>query len=172
MKSGMSPGLIAAGLLCLPLALAWSANKVELNVGDPAPTFQAKDDTGTDWKSSDHVAIKDKDKAKIVVVYFYPADFTGGCTKQACGFRDDMAKTGLKSKDVDVVGVSGDSVATHEAFKKYHNLNFKLLADPEGKIAEQFGVPFVLGEKDRQAEKSTVRKNRSSAPRRSIAGRL
>ncbi len=126
-------------LLILPLSLAWSADAVDLKVGDAAPTFQAKDETGADWKSTDHVG------KKIVVVYFYPADFTGGCTKQACGFRDDMAK--LSSKDVEVVGVSGDSVKTHQLFKKAHELNFALLADGDGKVAEKFGVPVTLGEK-------------------------
>jgi peroxiredoxin Q/BCP len=139
MKSILSGALLMAAVLCLPATLALSADAVDLKVGDPAPKFQAKDDTSAEWKSSDHVG------KKILVVYFYPADFTGGCTKQACGFRDDMAK--LSGKDVEVVGVSGDSVKTHQAFKKFHNLNFALLADPEGKVAEQFGVPFVLGEK-------------------------
>ena len=53
-------------------------------VGSPAPVFEALDDTGKPWKSADHVG------KGVVVVYFYPADMTGGCTKQACGFRDDM----------------------------------------------------------------------------------
>ncbi len=126
-------------LLALSLSPAWSADAVDLKVGDAAPTFQAKDETGADWKSTDHVG------KKVIVVYFYPADFTGGCTKQACGFRDDMAK--LSSKDVEVVGVSGDSVKTHQLFKKAHELNFALLADGDGKVAEKFGVPVTLGEK-------------------------
>lgn len=126
-------------LLTLSLNPVWSAESVDLKVGDAAPTFQAKDDTGADWKSADHIG------KKIVVVYFYPADFTGGCTKQACGFRDDMAK--LSSKDVEVVGVSGDSVKTHHLFKQAHELNFALLADGDGKVAEKFGVPVTLGEK-------------------------
>src|SRR5262245_35515516 len=75
---------------------------VELKVGDPAPTFEATDDQGKPWKSSDHVG------KKVLVIYFYPADLTGGCTKQACGFRDDMQK--LTDKGVEVVGISGDSV--------------------------------------------------------------
>ena len=111
----------------------------DLKVGDPAPEFQAKDDQGKAWKSSDVVG------KKILVVYFYPADMTGGCTKQACGFRDDMKK--LTDKDVVVVGVSGDSVRNHQLFKKAENLNFTLLADEQGKVAEAFGVPFTKGEK-------------------------
>lgn len=128
--------LTAAAVLSMGIARA--ADPVDLKVGDAAPKFEAKDDTGAEWKSGDHVG------KKVVVVYFYPADFTGGCTKQACGFRDDMAK--LSSKDVEVVGVSGDSVKTHQQFKKHHNLNFALLADTDGKVAHQFGVPYTVGE--------------------------
>ncbi len=93
------------------------AEDVKLEVGSAAPEFTVKDDTGADWKSSDHFG------KKIVVVYFYPADLTGGCTKQACGFRDDMAK--LQDEGVEVVGVSGDSVANHQIFKKDRSLKLR-----------------------------------------------
>jgi len=106
-----------------------------LGLGDVVPAFEVIDDTGSVWKSVDHVG------KKIVVVYFYPADLTGGCTKQACAFRDDSSK--LSALGVEVVGVSGDSVANHQLFKKAHQLNFTLLADTEGKIAELFGVPLT-----------------------------
>src|SRR5262245_49289065 len=76
-------------------------DKVNLKVGDPAPKFDSVDEDGKAWKSSDHVG------KKIVVVYFYPADLTGGCTKQACAFRDDMKQ--LAGKGVEVIGVSGDA---------------------------------------------------------------
>ena len=108
-----------------------------LKEGDKAPVFQAKDDRGKEWKSSDVVG------KKYVVVYFYPADLTGGCTKQACSYRDDLEK--LTDKDVVVVGVSGDSVRNHQLFKKVHDLNFPLLADEKGTLAKQFGVPFGKG---------------------------
>jgi len=110
---------------------------VELKVGDKAPAFTAKDDAGKDWKSADHVG------KKIVVVYFYPASFTGGCTKQACGFRDDSKA--LTEKGIEVVGVSGDSVRTQELFKKEHHLPFTLLADEKGDVAKAFGVPTGKG---------------------------
>lgn len=110
---------------------------VELKIGDKAPVFTAKDDAGKEWKSTDHVG------KKIVVVYFYPASFTGGCTKQACGFRDDMKP--LADKGVEIVGVSGDAVRTQELFKKEHKLNFSLLADEKGEIARAFGVPAAKG---------------------------
>jgi len=128
--------------------------EVDLKVGDAAPAFEAKDDSGKDWKSADHVG------KKVVVVYFYPADMTGGCTKQACGFRDDMKA--LSEKGVEVIGVSGDSVKNHQLFKKAHELNFPLLADTDGKVAEKFGVPVTHGEKTVKAtidgkEESLVR---------------
>jgi thioredoxin-dependent peroxiredoxin len=104
-------------------------------VGDKAPAFEAKDETGKLWKSTDHVG------KKVVVVYFYPADFTGGCTSQACGFRDNSKA--LEDKGVEVVGVSGDSIATHAAFKKEHKLTFTLLSDESGALADKFGVPFT-----------------------------
>lgn len=131
------------GCVCL---WAWCAAADEksqeatvLNVGDPAPEFTLQDDQGKDWKSTEHFG------RKIVVVYFYPADMTGGCTKQACGFRDDLSQ--LAAEGIEVVGISGDSVKNHQLFKKAHKLNFTLLADPKGEVAEKFGVPFTPGEK-------------------------
>jgi len=109
----------------------------DVKVGDAAPKFEAPDDTGKAWKSEDHVG------KKILVVYFYPASFTGGCTKQACAFRDDMK--GFNDKDVEVIGVSGDTVKAQEAFKKFHKLNFTLLADEKGDVAKAFGVPTSKG---------------------------
>lgn len=132
----------AAAALVLALGgLTAAENKAkELKVGDKAPSFEATDDQGQPWKSSDHIG------KKVVVVYFYPADLTGGCTKQACGFRDDMQK--LADKGVEVVGVSGDSVKNHQVFKQVHKLNFTLLADEDGTVARKFGVPFEKGAKD------------------------
>jgi len=120
-------------------ALPANAQSTSLAVGDAAPKFEVADDEGKPWKSSDHFG------KKIVVVYFYPADMTGGCTAQACAFRDDMGK--LADKDVAVVGVSGDTVKSHQLFKKAHDLNFPLLADVDGVVADAFGVPKTVGEK-------------------------
>ena len=139
----MIKNICAAGLLLsLMISLTSGAaaqSTVDLKVGDAAPSFHVKDDSGNDWISTDHIG------KHVVVIYFYPADMTGGCTKQACGFRDDM-KT-LTEKGVEVVGVSGDSVKNHQLFKKAHELNFPLLADTDGKVAEKFGVPVTPGEK-------------------------
>jgi len=125
-------------LACLVLfAVATGLTAAEVAVGDKAPHFQAKDDEGNTWDSKKHIG------NKIIVVYFYPADMTGGCTKQACSFRDDMPQ--LSEKGVEVVGVSGDSVQNHQLFKKAYGLNFTLLADTDGEIAKAFGVPMRAG---------------------------
>jgi peroxiredoxin Q/BCP len=111
---------------------------VKLKVGDKAPSFKSIDEEGKTFNSSDVIG------KKTLVLYFYPADFTGGCTSQACGFRDDIDK--LNAKGVRVVGVSGDSVETHKLFKAKHKLPFTLLADGKAEIAKAYGVPFKLGE--------------------------
>src|SRR5947209_1484824 len=110
---------------------------VDLKVGDKAPAFELRTDADTTWTSADHVG------QKWVVLYFYPGDFTPGCTAQANAFKDGMNK--LAEMGVVVVGVSGDSVKTYEQFKKARKLNFTLLADEEGKAARLFGVPFGKG---------------------------
>ena len=78
-------------------------------------------------------------------VYFYPADLTSVCTSQACSFRDQHAA--LEREGVKVVGISGDSVKTHKLFKKTHSLEFPLLSDSEGRVADRFGVPTRRGGK-------------------------
>ena len=135
MRLKLFTGLIAS----LSILFVGSAPSHAIDVGDDAPKFEAKDDHGKLWKSSDHVG------KKILVVYFYPADMTGGCTAQACGYRDKMES--LASAGVEVIGVSGDSVENHQIFKKAHQLNFTLLADGDGKVANAFGVPVNLGDK-------------------------
>ncbi|MBA3312648.1 MAG: peroxiredoxin [Planctomycetota bacterium] len=125
-------------LLPLTMLVAFAAPAPKgVEVGDPAPKFAAMSDEGKEWKSTEHIG------KKVVVVYFYPADMTGGCTKQACSFRDDMSE--LKELAVEVVGISGDSVENHQLFKKAHDLNFTLLADEKGEVAKLFGVPTKAG---------------------------
>ncbi len=129
-----------AVMLVLVISFSQSRSTIAadgLKVGATVPEFSALDDRGKKWNSKEHVG------KKILVVYFYPADMTGGCTKQACAFRDDLPK--LKGANVEVVGVSGDTVKNHQLFIKAHNLNFTLLADTEGNIAKTFGVPTRKG---------------------------
>ena len=109
----------------------------QVEKGDFAPDFSLKDEQGNTWSSSDFFG------KKVVVVYFYPAAMTGGCTKQACSFRDDKAK--LDAIDAMVIGISGDEVENLKYFKEAQNLNFPLLSDPNGEIAKQFGVPIKDG---------------------------
>lgn len=99
--------------------------------GDKAPDFTLQNDQGNKVKLSDF-------KGKKVVLYFYPRDMTPGCTKEACGFRDDLSA--LRDKNVEVLGVSTDSVDSHEKFREKYSLNFPLLADPEHKVADKYGV--------------------------------
>lgn len=101
-------------------------------VGDKAPAVEGKDQDGKTWKLSEFTG------KKPVLLYFYPKDDTPGCTKQACGLRDQMSD--LKKENVEVVGVSFDSAESHKKFREKHNLNFTLLADTDGKIADAYGV--------------------------------
>jgi peroxiredoxin Q/BCP len=146
-KIGLAACLL--GLSGLVGARALAADGKDLKVGDKAPSFTATDDQGKEWKSADHVG------KKVVVVYFYPADFTGGCTAQACGFRDNIEA--INDKGVEVVGVSGDSAKTHALFKKEHKLPFTLLADEDGAVAKKFGVPFGKGGKVKHDGQELVR---------------
>jgi peroxiredoxin Q/BCP len=100
-------------------------------VGDLAPQFTLQDTQGRKIKLSDL-------KGKKVVLYFYPKDLTPGCTKEACGFRDDLTK--FEKKDITVLGISADDVKSHQRFTEKYDLNFPLLSDPEHKVAELYGV--------------------------------
>jgi peroxiredoxin Q/BCP len=101
-------------------------------VGDKAPDFVAKDQDGKTWKLSDLAG------KQAALVYFYPKDDTPGCTKEACGLRDRM--TDLKKDNVQVLGVSFDDGESHKKFITKHSLNFPLLVDADGKIADQYGA--------------------------------
>ena len=135
-------------LLALASVLLFSHGLHALEIGDSVPAFSALDDHGKAWKSTRFLG------KKMLLLYFYPAAMTGGCTKQACAFRDDRAK--WKEKEVEVVGVSGDEHQNLALFKRAEGLNFTLLSDLDGKMAKAFGVPagkggsidrFVKGEK-------------------------
>ena len=124
------PALAVALLAGVSFCLA-DAGKTP-KVGDKAPLIEGKDQDGKTWKLADVVG------KKVVLLYFYPKDDTPGCTKEACGFRDQMSD--LKKENVEVIGVSFDSAESHQKFIVRHSLNFPLLADTDGKITDAYGV--------------------------------
>jgi len=105
---------------------------MSLQEGQAAPDFTAKDDQGNT------VNLKDFRGKKNVVLYFYPKDDTPGCTIEACNFRDDISK--FQSQDTQILGVSFDDAASHQAFKTKFHLPFPLLVDTDKKIASLFEV--------------------------------
>jgi thioredoxin-dependent peroxiredoxin len=116
----------------LGLSSAMAQTTSTPKVGDTAPLIEGKNQDGKDWKLADEVG------KKVVLLYFYPKDDTRGCTKEACGLRDRMGD--LTKDNVEVIGVSFDSTASHQAFISKYSLNFPLLADTDGKIADAYGV--------------------------------
>ena len=107
-----------------------------LRPGARAPDFTARLDDGSDF---DLAALRGQ---KNVVLYFYPKDFSQGCTKQACSFRDSYAA--VQGYDAMIIGVSRDSEASHAAFKSEHGLSFPLIADPDGRIHDLYDVRTAL----------------------------
>jgi thioredoxin-dependent peroxiredoxin len=102
-----------------------------LNTGDPAPPFELTTDDGT-VVSSDGLA------GSRYVLYFYPKDDTPGCTAQACGIRDSWSR--LAASDVEIFGVSPDSVRSHAKFRAKYDLPYRLLSDDGHRLAQAYGV--------------------------------
>jgi peroxiredoxin Q/BCP len=117
--------------------MSLSFENVPLKVGDNVPDFEAVDDHGVSWKLSDHLRVN------YLVIYFYPAAFTSGCTTQACSYRD--INNELAMMNASVVGISGDEVKNLAMFKKEHNLNFTMLSDQNGEVAKIFRVTVKDG---------------------------
>ena len=110
-----------------------------LQVGDAAPEFQCVDDRGRLWNSADVIG------KKTIVIFFYPSDFSFCCTRQAVRYRDRVRD--FRNLGVEVVGISGDAVEAHRLFQSIHKLNFPLLSDGDGAVAQKFGVPLRAGGK-------------------------
>ncbi|HIW19192.1 MAG TPA: thioredoxin-dependent thiol peroxidase [Candidatus Alistipes pullicola] len=102
-----------------------------LKIGDKAPAFEAPDQNGETRRLSDYAG-------KKLILYFYPKDNTPGCTAEACSLRDGRAV--LQERGFEVVGVSPDTVQSHQRFIAKKELNFTLLSDPEHRVAEAYGV--------------------------------
>lgn len=118
-----------------PSSSARVSISAKVNKGEVPPSFTLKDQDGKNVSLS-------KFKGKPVVVYFYPADETPGCTKQACAFRDSYEK--FKKAGAEVIGISGDNPSSHRAFQKKYRLPFTLLSDEGNKIRKEWGIPGDL----------------------------
>jgi peroxiredoxin Q/BCP len=106
-------------------------------MGETAPDFTLPDQSGTPVRLSDFIG------KRVVVLYFYPKDETPGCTAEACSFRDsyeDFTRAGAE-----VIGVSADSVDSHQRFADHHRLPFTLLSDAGGAVAKLYDVQRTLG---------------------------
>jgi len=118
--------------------------------GKPAPDFALEGSDGKIHKIGNY-------KGKTVVIYFYPKDNTSGCTKEACGFRDNFAT--LQANGVIVLGVSKDSIASHGKFITTHSLPFTLLSDPDTTMMQAygaFGTKVMYGKETTGTIRSTV----------------
>lgn len=109
------------------------AQKSKLKVGDNIPLFELKNQDGI------AINIRDFIGKKNIIIYFYPKDDTSGCTKEACKFRDEYED--FTDLDAIVIGISGDSVASHKNFTEKYKLPFTLLSDANNVVRKLFGVP-------------------------------
>jgi len=108
-----------------------------LKAGTKAPLFEAPLDDGSTFRLSDLAGEKN------VVLYFYPKDFTAGCTREACDFRDGHDSIG--ARDAVIVGISRDSIESHRAFREAHNLDFPLASDIDGSVHDMYEVDLLWG---------------------------
>jgi peroxiredoxin Q/BCP len=111
-------------------------NFLAVKVGDKAPVFTLPSQMGDNVTLSEYLG-------KNVVLYFYPKDETPGCTAEACTFRDSYEE--LTELNAEVLGVSGQSVASHKSFATHYGLPFLLLSDADNKVRKLYGVPSAMG---------------------------
>ncbi len=107
-----------------------------IDIGDRAPDFSLPSQTGEQVRLADF-------RGKIVVLFFYPKNETAICTREACRFRDDF--TDFQDAGAVVLGVSSDSVESHQTFADNHRLPFVLLSDSNGVLRRAYGVPSTMG---------------------------
>src|SRR6201982_2857606 len=127
MRNRILSVIIGLGTLSV---MAAAETQQQPEVGKPAPDFSLTTSDGS------QVSLKDY-RGKWVVLYFYPKDFTSGCTMEAHNFQRDLAK--YEESGVVILGVSVDTAQSHKDFCSKEGLNFKLLADPDGKISTEYG---------------------------------
>ncbi len=108
-----------------------------LKAGTVAPDFEGELDDGKRFQLSDSRGEKN------IVLYFYPKDFTPGCTREACAFQENYAE--VEKFDAVIVGVSADSSESHGAFRERYSLGFPLVADPDKRIIQAYGAQSLLG---------------------------
>ncbi|GAC1466223.1 MAG: peroxiredoxin [Ktedonobacteraceae bacterium] len=113
------------------------ATSGNVKVGDVAPNFSLHTQSG------ETVSLRDFIGQKNIVLYFYPKDYTPGCTAEACSFRDSYEV--FKDAGAEVIGVSSDSEQSHRQFAQQHKLPFLLLSDSNGALRKRYGVPSTLG---------------------------
>ncbi len=130
MYKSILPTLLCLGLLS-PTVTADSPVEGQL-----APAFKLQDQKG-DWHRLDDY------QGQWVVLYFYPKDFTPGCTTEACSFRDDIFK--FRKMDIALLGVSMDDVESHQKFAQEYSLPFPLLADDDGEVSRIYGTYLGIG---------------------------
>ncbi len=109
---------------------------MSLQVGDKAPDFTLPSTSGEDFHLEEAL------QKGPLIIYFYPKDFTAGCTKEACGFRDEYSH--FEKKGVNIVGISKGSVEKHTRFKQKHSLPFDLLYDHGGEVSRTYGAYIPL----------------------------
>lgn len=107
-----------------------------LKIGSQAPDFTLPSTNGTFTLSKDCAG-------KACVLYFYPKDFTKVCTKEACSFEAEFSR--FQNMEIDIFGISTDTIETHHKFKEAYNLPFDLLSDTQGKVAKKYkaNIPFI-----------------------------
>ena len=120
---------------CIQVNKKYKMSK-SIEVGDKAPHFILKDQEGNNFSSKDFI------EKKPLVVFFYPKDFTPGCVKEVCSFRDQYQD--FQDHGVEVIGISSDSEKSHQNFIEKYNLPFILLSDSKGEVRKQFGIPSKM----------------------------
>jgi len=109
--------------------------KVTVDVGDQVPSFTLRDQNGNEFNIEDY-------RSKKLIVYFYPKNESGVCTKEACAFRDNYKV--FEDKGAMVIGINSGTVESHKKFAEHHRLNFTLLSDSGNRVLKSFGIKNIL----------------------------